>query len=222
MSAYKKHLILARTALMAVGLVIGALFLILAALLKPNTVAAIIHWALVIYGIVVIISQIPGLITGITHLNSTAGVLDLISSALGMALGLALIFYQGAVLVTIVGIYMILFPLLRILVTHDKRGQLRQEWLRMILGLVLILFLPALMNAAFTVIHVALLVLGWAIIALSVILYVISLILIAVGAGTRSQDESGRSTSGGKRLYVDRDGDGTVDVIYEDTHTDKP
>lgn len=209
MNPTKKNRLVARVISLVMGILIGVLLLVLAALLTQSTVAAILHWGMIICGIFVIISNIPSLIQGIAHVNTTMGVVDLISSILGILLGLALIFYQGTVLVVCIGVYMILFPLLRVILASDRRAQWGQEWLRLLLGVVLLIFLPVLIDAAFTVLHVLLLVLGWALIALSVVCGIIGIVLTLA-------EPAAPSAPKGKRTYVDYDGDGKIDDVFED------
>lgn len=175
----KKNLLVARIAVMIIGILTGVLLLVLGAILKPSTVATIIHWGLIIYGVIIVIGNIPGLVSGIANVHKAAGVFDLVCSVLGIALGVAMIFYQGTVLVALVAAYLIVFPLVRVLMAEQKLEQLKREALRMILGVVLLVFVPSLVGAAFTLVHLLLVVSGWVVIALSTIFGVIEIIRIA-------------------------------------------
>ena len=175
----KKNLLVARIAVMVIGILIGVLLLVLAGILKPSTVATIIHWGLIIYGIIIVISNIPGLISGIANVNKAAGVFDLICSILGIALGAAMIFYQGSILVALVAVYLIVFPLVRVLLADQKAEQFKRELLRIVLGVVLLVFVPSLVGAAFTLVHLLLVIGGWIVIALSTIFGVIEIVRIA-------------------------------------------
>jgi hypothetical protein len=175
----KKNLLIARIAVMIIGILTGVLLLVLGAILKPSTVATIIHWGLIIYGVIIVIGNIPGLVSGIANVHKAAGVFDLVCSVLGIALGAAMIFYQGTVLVALVAAYLIVFPLVRVLMAEQKLEQLKREALRMILGVVLLVFVPFLVGAAFTLVHLLLVVSGWVVIALSTIFGVIEIIRIA-------------------------------------------
>jgi hypothetical protein len=175
----KKNLLVARIAVMIIGILTGVLLLVLGAILKPSTVATIIHWGLIIYGVIIVIGNIPGLVSGIANVHKAAGVFDLVCSVLGIALGVAMIFYQGTVLVALVAAYLIVFPLVRVLMAEQKLEQLKREALRMILGVVLLVFVPSLVGAAFTLVHLLLVISGWTVIALSTIFGVIEIIRIA-------------------------------------------
>ena len=175
----KKNLLIARIAVMIIGILTGVLLLVLGAILKPSTVATIIHWGLIIYGILIVIGNIPGLISGIANVNRAEGVFDLICSILGIALGAAMIFYQGSVLVALVGIYLIVFPIIRVLLASNKLEKLKSEALRIVLGVVLLVFLPSLLGAAFELVHLLLVICGWIVIALSTIFGLIEIIRIA-------------------------------------------
>ncbi len=175
----KKNLLVARIIVMVIGILVGVLLLVLAAILNPETVGTMIKWGLIIYGILVIIGNIPGLITGIANVNRPAGVVNLVCSILGIALGVALIFYQGSLLVTLVALYLIIFPLVRVLMADQKVERLKQELLRIVLGIVLLVFVPSLVGAAFTLVHLLLTIGGWVVVALSTLFGVIEIIRIA-------------------------------------------
>ena len=126
-NSLKKNLLIARIAVMVIGVLVGVLLLVLGALLQPSTVATIVHWGLIIYGVLIVIGNIPGLISGIANVNRAAGVFDLICSLLGIGLGVAMICYQGSVLVGLVAIYLIVFPLIRVLLADQKVEQLKRR-----------------------------------------------------------------------------------------------
>ena len=175
----KKNLLIARIAVTVIGILVGVLLLVLAGILKPSTVATIIHWGLIIYGVIIIIGNIPGLISGIANVNKAAGVFDLVCSVLGIGLGVAMIFYQGSILVALVAIYLIVFPIIRVLLADQKVEQFKRELLRIVLGVVLLVFVPSLVGAAFTLVHLLLLIAGWTVIVLSALFGVIEIIRIA-------------------------------------------
>ena len=195
MNNMKKNLLVARIVVMVIGILVGVLLLVLGSILKPSTVATIIHWGLIIYGIIIVISNIPGLISGIANVNKAAGVFDLICSILGIALGAAMIFYQGSILVALVAIYLIVFPVVRVLMAEQKVEQLKREALRIALGVVLLVFVPALLDAAFTLVHLLLLIAGWAVIALSAIFGVIEIVRISMAKEIKAPENG--------HVYVD-------------------
>ena len=206
----KKTLMTYRITVMVIGILLGVLLLVLGMLLKPETVQTIIKWGIIIYGIFIVIGNIPGLISGIVHIGKPTGVFDLICALLGIGLGVAMIVYQGSILVAIVGIYLIVLPLIRVLLADQKGEQFKRELIRIILGIVLLFFVPALLNVAFTIIHWVLVFLGWAVIALSVIFGIVEII--------RIQRAPAMSASG--KIYVDETGDGVVDTVFVDTDGD--
>ena len=176
----KKHLIVARVVVTVISILVGVLLLVLGGILTPDTVANIIKWGLIIYGILIIIGNVPGLISGIANVNKPAGVFDLVCSILGVGLGVALIFYQGSILVALVAVYLIVFPVIRVCLAGEKMEQFKRELLRMILGVVLLVFLPSLVGAAFTLVHLLLVIGGWVVIALSALFGVIEIVRVAM------------------------------------------
>lgn len=182
----KKNLIVARVVVMLIGVLVGVLLLVLGGLITVDTVSTIIKWGIIIYGILIIIGNVPGLVSGIANLNRAAGVFDLVSALLGIALGVAMICYQGTILVAIVALYLIILPLVRVLVAQRKVEQLKRELVRIIMGVVLLVFVPSLVGAAFTLVHLLLVISGWVVIALSVLFGVIEIISIATANEIRN------------------------------------
>ena len=191
----KKNLLVARIAVMVIGILVGVLLLVLGGILTPETIGTIIKWGLIIYGIIIIIGNIPGLISGIANVSKAAGVFDLICSVLGIALGVAMIFYQGSILVALVAVYLIVFPLIRVLLATQKVEQLKRELLRIILGVVLLVFVPSLVGAAYTLVHLLLVIGGWVVIALATLFGVIEIVRIAKAREVKTPENG--------HIYVD-------------------
>ena len=191
----KKNLLIARIALTVISILFGVILLVLGHILTPESVGSIIHWALVIYGVVIIIGNVPGLIAGIANVRRAAGMFDLISALLGIGLGVALVFYQGTLLVALLSVYLIVFPVIRVLMASQKGRQLRREMFRIGLGVVLLVFLPSLVGAAFTLVHLLLVVGGWIVIGLSLIFGTVEVIRIATAKEYKMPH--------GDRIYVD-------------------
>ncbi len=176
----KKNLILARTMVMVMGIAVGVLLLVVGSILQPDTLARIISIALLIYGVVIIIGNIPSLVSGILHIHTAVGVVDLIFAVLGIALGVALVFYRGEALVIPVAVYMVIIPIIRVLLAKKKIEQLKQELLRILLGVVLWLFVPGLVGATAGLLHWLLFASGCVVIGLSILFGVIEIIRIAI------------------------------------------
>lgn len=191
----KKNLLIYRITSMIIGALMGVLLLLLAGILTAETVAKIIQVGLIVYGIFVIIGNIPSLVSGIANIHRRAGVFDLISAIVGIALGLAMIFYQGTFLVVAVAAYLIVFPLLRVLVSPKKGEQFKRELVRLVLGVLLLVFVPALVNVAFFAVRLILQIVGWGVIGLSVLFGVIGIVQVAVSKPA--------SASAEEPVYVD-------------------
>lgn len=191
----KKNLLIARIAVMVIGILVGVLLLVLGGILTPETIGAIIHWGLIIYGIIIIIGNIPGLISGIANIHKAAGVFDLICSILGIALGVAMIFYQGSILVALVAIYLIVFPLIRVLMANKKGEQFKRELLRIVLGVLLLVFVPNWTEAISNVLQILFFVCGGAVIVLSLAFGVIEIIRVATAQELKTPENG--------HMYVD-------------------
>ena len=176
----KKKLLVFRITSMLIGALMGALLLLLAGVLTAETVAKIIRIGLIGYGVLVLISNIPPFVSGIANIQRRDGVLDLISAIVGIALGITMIFYQGTFLVIAVAAYLIVFPLLRVLVAPKKGEQFKRELVRLVLGVLLLVFVPALVNVAFFAVRLILQIVGWGVIGLSVLFGVIGIVQVAI------------------------------------------
>ena len=169
----KKHVLASIIISLVIGLLIGVVLLALAGNLD---VSFIIRWGLIITGIIVIISDIPSLIYGIMNIKTPRGIFDVISAILGIGLGCMMIFMQGTVITVIVSVYLVALPIVRVLFAENKMDCLKEEWVRILIGILLLVFLPALLNAADAIVYYVLLVAGWAAIVISVLSFLVSLI----------------------------------------------
>ena len=172
MSSQKK-LVLTK---MIISLVFGILFG--AALLLINSIVSVtslIKWAIIIAGVIVTISNIPALISGIVNVSEKQGRLELVFSALGVLMGLFMVFMHNSVITVIVAVYLIVIPVVEIIISKDRINTLKGEWLRILIGALLVVFLPVIFGAADAIFNVILTVCGWALIGISVVSFLISL-----------------------------------------------
>lgn len=168
----KKNLLANIITSLVIGVLAGVAVILLSTFLD---VSFLIKWGLIIAGIIVIISNIPALINGALNAKKMSGVVDLIFAALGIVLGCMMIFVQGTVITVLVSVYLIAFPIIRILLSGAWRDQIKKEWLRILIGILLLAFLPALLSAADTIVKTVILVTGCVIIGLSVLMFALSL-----------------------------------------------
>ncbi len=192
----KKNLLVARIVVMVIGILVGVLLLVLGSILTAGTIAKIIDIGLIIYGILIIIGNIPGLISGIANVQKAEGVFDLVASILGIVLGIAMIFYRGGILISLVAVYLIIFPIIRILLSKNKGEQFKREFLRILLGVVLWLFVPGLVGATAELVHWLLVIAGWVVIALASLFGIIEIVRIATA-------KSVTTASDADHIYVD-------------------
>ena len=166
---------------------------------------------LIICGVLTLISAIPqfiGAIKGFTERKKAAlAVFDLIMAFITAAVGIMLIFYRNEIIMIAIGAYLLVFPAVRILLAERKLAQLKGELPSMILGVVLMILAPK------GLVGILGKVAGGIIIAVSVIYMVFGLIVYF------KAKKIAESVSGA-RVYVDTDGNGTVDTIYVDTTSD--
>lgn len=169
----KKRTLASMIISLIIGVILGVLIVLLAGIVD---VSFIMKWTLIIMGIIIIISNVPSLVTGIMSIKTTSGIVNLIMSILGIALGAMMIFMQNSIITIIVAVYLIAFPIISIVLSKDWKNAIKSEWLKILIGVLLLVFLPAIIGAADTIVYVLMLVAGWGTIGVSVLLFVLSLI----------------------------------------------
>ena len=171
----KKNVLASIIVSLIIGVILGGLLIVLSSVLAFSD---LLKWALIIIGILTVISNIPALVNGILNVNRPAGVIDLIFAILGIVFGGMMIFRQGTVVTVIVAVYLIAFPIVRIILAGGAnwKDQLKKEWVKILIGVLLLTFLPALTGMANEAFALILAIAGWAVIALSVLFFVLSLV----------------------------------------------
>ena len=188
----KNNRIATRIISMILGVLIGVALVVLGSVVKAET---LVWLALVVWGVIVIIGNIPGLIYAIANLKAKGAIFDLIASIIGILLGLGLIFSQSDVITVILAAYMIVFPIIRIVLAKSAWAeQLGREILRIILGVVLLVFGGTILAVGYTILNLLLSIIGWVVIALTVILGIVAIIKIATEKAPKSE---------GGTLYVE-------------------
>ncbi len=173
------------------GLIFGGLLLFLATLGADT----IIKWVLIIAGIIIVATNIAPLIRGIVNLvhKEKGGLFDTIVSAIAIALGVLLIVKHGGMLALIVNIllavYLIVLPIIRIIIAPSKKEQLAKEWLRILIGAILIVFLPVILGATNTIINIILTIAGIVVLVLTVLSFALSLVAY-IKATKKTEDEA--------------------------------
>ena len=173
----KNNRIATRVISMILGILMGVALVILGSVVKAET---LVWLALIVWGVIVIIGNIPSLIYAIANLKAKGAIFDLIASIVGILLGVGLIVSQSNVITFILAAYMIVFPVIRIILAKSAWAeQLGREILRIILGVVLLVFGGTLVGVGMTILNLLLSIIGWVVIALAVILGVVAIIKIA-------------------------------------------
>ena len=111
-----------------------------------------------------------------------------------------MLFWHSSILLIAVGVLMIAHPIFAIMNSTDRKAKCKVELPKLIIGAVLVLLGPA--NAIGYLFDIA----GAALIALSIIYLIWSYRLVK-----KAQNIAGN------RVFVDEDGNGTIDAIYVDT-----
>lgn len=187
-SKIKKNVLAEIIISLVFGLLFGALVLFLATLGADT----IIKWVLIVTGIIIAVTNIAPLIRGIVNIKEKGGIFDVIVSAVAIALGVVMAVFQNEIISTVItvllAIYLIVLPVIRIITAASWKEQLAKEWLRILIGAILIVFLPAILGAADAILNVLLTIVGIIIITLSVISFTISLIAYIKAAKKAKED----------------------------------
>lgn len=187
------------TQLLTIALVGGLLGLLLI-LLSTDLLMKIIF---VFLGAFTIFTAIPSLVIGLTFPHEQVGKLSLFSSIISMVMGILLIFWHNTILMVVIGVYFLLFPMLEILLAKDRMRQFKSEIPKLIVGIVMLVFGPAeTLDLLFDVV-------GWIVLGLTAIA-----MLITVISFVKHRKKVDQTTS--DRVFVDYDGDGTIDAVYVD------
>ena len=164
----------------------------------------------IVVGVITVVGSIPGVLLGYAAISSSFGRLELLSSLVSMLLGVVMIFWHSQVVMIVVGIYLLVLPLINLLVALVRGGRWAAELPKMILGAILILIGPV--ETFAIMLDVA----GWIVIGVTA-LFVLAAILFACRRSVKSKRV--RRETGG-RVFVDTDGDGTIDRVYVDSTGD--
>lgn len=190
-----------KNALMKTAWIVAAFGLIIGLLLILIPVDFLIKLVFLVMGIVTIATAIPGLLDGIKHHDTREGMVELILSSISIFFGCVLIFWNNGILMLVLGAYMLLFPIVNIILAKDHLAQFKAEVPKLIIGLVLLVLGPAgTIGLLFDIAGAVLIVLSF--------LYVLMSYLTL----RRHQNTPG------SRVFVDTDGNGTIDAVYVDTN----
>ena len=173
----KNNRIATRVISMILGILMGIALVILGSVVKAET---LVWLALIVWGVIVIIGNIPSLIYSIANIKAKGAIFDLIASIIGILLGLGLIFSQNQVITVILAAYMIVFPIIRIVLAKSAWAeQLGREILRIILGVVLLVFGGVIFAAGMDILNLLLSIMGWVVIALVLVFGAVDIVKIA-------------------------------------------
>ena len=184
---------------------IGILFGILVAFFAE----LIFDIILIVCGVLTLLSGIPQFFSAIVELTDKKkiAIFDLIIAIITVVVGVMLIFFRNEIVVTIIGVYLIVFPLIRILIAQKKVEQLKVELPSMIIGVALLIVAPR------GLIHILGKVAG-------ALIIVFSIIYVVVGLVAYFKAKKLLENAKGSCVYVDTDGNGTVDTVLMDTTND--
>lgn len=154
----------------------------------------------VIMGVITVFYSLPGIALGVMSISTGAGKVTLIFSILSAVLGFLMIFQHESYLMFFLGGYLLIIPLIQILIAKERLNRLKAELPKLILGVVMLVVGPA------GTLEVLFDIAGWIIIGLTAISTLLSLLSMR-----KPKDQTG------SRIFVDVDGDGTVDAIIHDS-----
>lgn len=164
----------------------------------------------IIVGVITVVGSIPGVLLGYAAISSSFGRIELLSSLVSMLMGVVMIFWHSQVVMLVVGVYLLVLPLINLLVALVRGGRWAAELPKMILGAILILIGPV--ETFAIMLDVA----GWIVIGVTA-LFVLAAIIFACRRGVKTKRVSHET---GSRVFVDTDGDGTIDRVYVDSTGD--
>lgn len=176
-----------------VGALIGLLLIVI-------PIGFLIDVVFFIMGIATIAVSLPALFSLLPLRHTSVGKVSLISTALMVIAGFLMLFWHSSVLLIVVGVVMVVQPILAIASDSDRQARLKAELPKLIIGVILVVLGPA--NAIDILFDVA----GVGLIVLSILYLLWSYRIVK-----KAQNITGN------RIFVDTDGNGTIDTIYVDT-----
>ena len=181
-------------------LIVSGVIAAIGLLLILIPVGFLLDLVFLIMGIATIVISLPALISLLPLWHTKVGKVSIVCTALVVVAGFLMLFWHSGILLIAVGVVMLVQPILAILNAPDRSARLKAEAPKLILGAVLILLGPA--KAIDILFDVA----GIALILLSILYLIWTYRLIK-----KSQHVTGN------RVFVDEDGNGTIDALYVDT-----
>ena len=181
-------------------LIVSGVIAAIGLLLILIPVGFLLDLVFLIMGIATIVVSLPALISLLPLWHTKVGKVSIVCTALLVVAGFLMLFWHSGILLIAVGVVMLVQPILAILNASDRSARLKAEAPKLILGAALILLGPA--KAIDILFDVA----GIALILLSILYLIWTYRLIK-----KSQHVTGN------RVFVDEDGNGTIDALYVDT-----
>lgn len=135
---------------LGLGIVLGIAFILIGALVPASDIA---NFLMISFGIIVVVVNAHSLIAA-----PDKDVLVLVSSIVGTLLGVAMIIYPSRIINVIIVVYLIIMPLLNIF--HFKKGINDNDLVKIILGIIFLVFTPFFVGTANLVISILLVIFG--------------------------------------------------------------
>ena len=176
-----------------IGILLGLLLIII-------PVGFLLDVVFFFMGIATIVVSLPALFSLLPLRHTKVGRISLICTAFMVFAGFLMLFWHSNILLVAVGVVMIVQPIIAIVNDADRQARLKSELPKLIIGVILILLGPA--NAVDVLFDIA----GVGLIVLS-ILYLFWWYRMVKKA----------QNVVGSRIFVDEDGNGTIDTVYVDT-----
>lgn len=132
------------------GIVLGMAFILIGALVPASDIA---NFLMICFGVVMVIVNTLSLVT--IGLKDTVA---LVSAIIGILLGAAIIIYPSNIINIVIVLYLIVMPLLNIF--YFKKGTDDNDLIKIILGIIFLLFTPFFIGTANAIIGVLLIIFG--------------------------------------------------------------
>ena len=150
----------------ALGALLGILLIVFPSILPFSRVLWIL---LIILGVFIILNNITPLVFGIKASETEVGKMAIITSIINMILGVCLIFFQNIVMIIIISLLLIAVPIIEVVKSADQVAKLKEEFFKILTGVLLIIFGPVLLSCADTIGKILCYIAGGAVIILSIV-----------------------------------------------------
>lgn len=133
MKSYKTYYLIRIITTAVFGLVLGLLFFVA----KPYA-EEIFDVLLIAMGLMTVVMNLPAFLFSLFHIKRRGEWISLLISAIAIAFGVLIALIRRDVLILVVGIYSVIFPLVRVFLVTERKKRFKRELPNILFGLFMV------------------------------------------------------------------------------------